>query len=170
MEKKVINIGNKSYTLLVNQFDEDIEIEDLLKIDLSNLIGEIVTFPVIVNRFGMMVADAESYIAEAKLNLEIQESKIKERIRDEWEGAKAPTIDQLNNLLIEDKNYQKFKRAHIEAIKTKDYLNSVFWSLKDKSAKLDKLSMGINPGDISDGVLEGKINNIKIKQSKNLIN
>ena len=49
MEKKIINIGDKSYRLIFDQFDDsEVDIDELLKIDYSNLIGEIVTFPVIV--------------------------------------------------------------------------------------------------------------------------
>ena len=44
--KKVINIGGRQYVLRVGEFDEnELDVEDLLKIDYSNLVGELVTFP-----------------------------------------------------------------------------------------------------------------------------
>ena len=60
MEKKIIKVGEKTYKLLFDNFDEDMNIDELLKIDYSNLIGELITFPVIVNRFGQLLAEAES--------------------------------------------------------------------------------------------------------------
>ena len=59
MEKKVVNIAGKQYVLHVGEFDEDFQVEDFLKIDYSNLVGELVTFPIIENRIGLMLADAE---------------------------------------------------------------------------------------------------------------
>ena len=46
MNSKMITIGDKTYRLMYDEFGEDIDIDELLKIDYSNLIGEIVTFPV----------------------------------------------------------------------------------------------------------------------------
>lgn len=171
MDKKIIKIGDKTYTMLVRELDDEIEIDDLLSIDYSNLIGEIVTFPVIVNRIGIMLADAENAVSEKKLNLDIFEAKTKERLRTELAEAngKAPTVEALNNAVLQETAYQTMRRNLINAQKTRDYLNSVFWSAKDKSAKLDKLSLTIQPGDISEQVIEGRVNNVILRRSKKLI-
>lgn len=170
--KKVINIGDKSYVMTMDNFDEDMDIDSLLKIDYSNLIGEIVTYPVIVNRFGQMLAEAESQVAEAKLNLEVFEAKTKERLREELaekNGGKNPTIEALNNAVVSNKAYQTMRKKYFEIVKTRDYVNSVFWAAKDKSSKLDKLSLTIQPGDIEDNIVENKINKVLIKRTKKLI-
>ena len=49
MDKKIVTIGSNTYKLLFDDFDEEVDIDSLLKIDYSNLIGELVTFPVILN-------------------------------------------------------------------------------------------------------------------------
>lgn len=172
MEKKIINIGENTYKLLFDDFDEDMDIDSLLKIDYSNLIGELITFPVIVNRFGKLLAEAESQVSERKLSLEVFEAKAKERLRislSEQNGGKNPTVENLNNSLISDKTYRIFREKLIEAQKTRDYVNSIFWSAKDKSEKLNKLSLTVNSGSIPDGVLEGRINNVLIKKTEKLI-
>jgi hypothetical protein len=172
MEIKIIQIGNKSFKLMFEDFDEELDIDSLLKIDYSNLIGEIITFPVIVNRFGILLAEAESQAAEAKLNLEVFEAKTKERLRIELaerNGGKSPTVEALNNAVVSNKAYQVMRKKLIEAQKTRDYINSIFWASKDKSEKLNKLSLTIQQGDITDKMIEGKINNVLIKQTKKLI-
>lgn len=172
MEKKIITIGEKTYKLLFDSFDEDMDIDSLLKIDYSNLIGELVTFPVIVNRFGQLLAEAESQVAEAKLNLEVFEAKTKERLRAELaaeNNGKAPTVEALNNAVVVNKAYQAIRKKLIECQKTRDYMNSVFWSAKDKSEKLDKLSLTVQQGDIPDSAIEGKVNNVLLKRTKKLI-
>ena len=171
MNSKLITIGDKTYRLMYDEFGEDIDIDELLKIDYSNLIGEIVTFPVIVNRFGQLLAEAESKLAEAKLNLDVHEAKVKERLRVSLtdDKAKAPTVEALTNATYQDSGYQAMRKRYIESQKMRDYMSSLFWSAKDKSAKLDKLSLTIQQGDITDAMIEGKVNSVIVKRTKKLI-
>lgn len=172
MEKRLIQIGNKSYKLLFDDFDEDVDIDSLLKIDYSNLIGELTTFPVILNRFGILLAEAESQVAETKLNMDVYEAKTKEKLRvelAEQNNGKSPTVEALNNAVVSNKAYQAMKRKYIEVVKTRDYINSIFWAVKDKSEKLNKLSLSIQPVDLSDSVIEGKVNSVLIKRTKKTI-
>lgn len=172
MQKKIIQVGENTYKLLFDDFDEDMDIDSLLKIDYSNIVGELITFPVIVNRFGNLLAEAESKVAESKLNLEVFEAKTKERLRNELaeaNGGKNPTVEALNNALLMNKSYQVMRRSYIEVQKTRDYINSIFWSAKDKSAKLDKLSLTVQSGDIPDSVIEGRVNNVLIKKTRKII-
>lgn len=171
MEKKVITIGGQTYVLRFDDFDEDVDIDSLLKIDYSNLIGELITFPVIVNRFGQLLAEAESQVALAKLNLEVTEAKLKESMRVKLadRNGKAPSVDAVNSAVTLEKSYQTMRRNLIEKQKTRDYMNSIFWSAKDKSEKLDKLSLTIQPSDLPDSVIEGRVNNVLIKRAKKLI-
>ena len=172
MEKRIIQIGGNTYKLIFDNFDEDVDIDSLLKIDYSNLIGELVTFPVILNRFGILLAEAESQVAETKLNMDVYEAKTKERLRielAEQNNGKAPTVEALNNAVLSNKAYQAMKRKYIEVVKTRDYINSIFWAVKDKSEKLNKLSLSIQPGDLSDSVIEGRVNNVLVKKTKKVI-
>lgn len=172
MEKRIIQIGGNTYKLIFDNFDEDVDIDSLLNIDYSNLIGELVTFPVILNRFGILLAEAESQVAETKLNMDVYEAKTKERLRielAEQNNGKAPTVEALNNAVVSNKAYQAMKRKYIEVVKTRDYINSIFWAVKDKSEKLNKLSLSIQPGDLSDSVIEGRVNNVLVKKTKKII-
>lgn len=169
--KKNITIGKKVYQLSLQDFDEEeVDIDNLLKIDYSNLIAEMITFPIWVNRFGNMLAEAESSVSEAKLNLNVHEAKLKEKYRMEIQNSNAKaTVDAINALVLADKSYILMNKNYINQQKTRDYVASIFWSAKDKSSKLDKLSLSIQPGDINSSTIEGKINNIVIKSKKNLI-
>lgn len=172
MEKRILKIGNNIYKLIIEDFDEDIDIDSLLKINYSNLIGEIVTFPVILNRFGVLLAESESQVSEAKLNLDVFEAKTKESLRKqlaEQNNGKSPTVEALNNAVVSNKAYQAMKKKYIEVVKTRDYLNSIFWAAKDKSEKLNKLSLSIQPGDLSDSIIEGKVNKVLVKRQRKVI-
>jgi len=169
--KKVVKIKEQTYILKFDEFDESIDVDSLLKIDYSNLIGELVTFPVIVNRFGVLLADAENEVSESKLNLDVFEAKTKERLRLKLTEAngKAPTVDALNSALMLDKAYQQMKKKYFESQKTRDYINSIFWSAKAKDDKLSKLSLSIQDVEIPDSALEGRVNNVLIKKGEKLI-
>ena len=171
MQKKVIQVGETTYKLLFDDFDEDMDIDSLLKIDYSNIIGELVTFPVIVNRFGNLLAEAESKGSESKLNLEVFEAKTKERLRNELaeaNGGKNPTVEALNNALLMNKSYQALRKQFIEVQKTRDYINSIFWSAKDKS---DKISILLKSSEITleTELMESRINGVLIKKQEKLI-
>lgn len=172
MEKRLIQIGNKSYKLLFDDFDEDVDIDSLLKIDYSNLIGELTTFPVILNRFGILLAEAESQVAETKLNMDVYEAKTKEKLRvelAEQNNGKSPTVEALNNAVVSNKAYQAMKRKYIEVVKTRDYINSIFWAVKDKS---DKISSLLKQSEITleTDAMPERINGILLKkQNKQLI-
>lgn len=170
MDKKIVKIGDKTYTLLIKAFDDDVEVDDLLQIDYSNLIGELVTFPVIVNRIGIMLAEAESAVSEKKLNLEVFEAKMKERLRTQLAetNGKAPTVEVLNNAVLQEPSYQAMRKSLINAQKTRDYLNSVFWSSKDKSDKISALMRNYEIGEEVD-LSEQRINNVLIKKKEMLI-
>lgn len=171
MQKKVITIGGQTYVLIFDEFDENVDIDAILKIDYSNLIGEMVTFPVIVNRFGQMLAESESQVALSKLNLEVTEAKLKEsaRVILSEQSGKNPSIDAVNSYVTMQKSYQALRRALIDKQKIRDYVNSIFWSAKDKSEKLNKLSLSVQPSDIADSVIEGRVNGILVKRTKKLI-
>ena len=172
MAKKVINVGGKQYVLNVGEFDEELEIEDILKIDYSNLVGELITFPIIENRIGLMLADAESRVAEVKLNRDVLEAKLKEKYTlqlADQAGGKRPTVDAINAAVLQDKGYQAVLRSKIAAEKARDYANSLLWSAKSKSSKLEKLSLTIQNSDIPPEIIEGRINGIVIKKSKRII-
>lgn len=172
MQKKLITVGDTTYKLLFDDFDEDMDIDSLLKIDYSNIIGELITFPVIVNRFGILLAEAESKVSETKLNLEVFEAKTKEKLRVELaeaNGGKNPTVEALNNALLMNNAYQVMRKRLIEVQKTRDYINSIFWSAKDKTSKIEKLSLTVQDSEIPDSVIEGRVNNVLVKKTKKII-
>lgn len=169
MITKKINIGDSCYILKFDEFDEDVDIDRLLKIDYSNLLGEMITFPTVVAKFGNMLAEAESQVNEKKLDLDITEAKLKEKYRlqlMEVNGGKSPTVDQLTTAVIQDKVFFAKKKSHISAQKTRDYMLTTYLAAKDKSEKINKVFFQAHPGDIPEQVIEGRMNSTMIKKAK----
>lgn len=169
MKKIIVEYEDEKYQLLVGEFDENIEIEDLLKIDYSNLLGEIITFPVVLNRFGIILAKLDNAIAEKKLSIDILESKIKNDVKTDAEEKKdkKPTVEDLNIAVSSNKAYQALKRALIHTQLMRDEVNSVYWAMKDKADNLKNLSTTLQRDDIVGKVFSGSINEISVKKINN---
>jgi hypothetical protein len=168
-----IKSKGKDICIKIADFKDDIDIESILRIDYSLLIAEIATFSVIINKFGLMLADAQSELSEKKLDLEIYESKRKKEIRNEWlKEKKKFNKDEVEEELSLSNVWQVKKKMYINAEKNRDYINSIYWSCKEKSNKLDKLSMTIKDGDVDFALIEAgidKLHGVEISNRKKLI-
>lgn len=164
----IFNIGEKVIKFSVGEFSE-LDVDKILKIDYGNLLAEMITFPVVLNRLGLLAADMDNEFQQAKLDLLIYESKRKNELRDdmitsdEKGKSKKPTIDEVESALYLDKVWKAkmVKKNRIE--KEKEYMYSVYSSAKDKSNKLDKLSLTIKSGDVDLQIIQKQMNNVYFK-------
>lgn len=175
MSRKLkFTIGDKVILFRVEEFT-DLDLDKLLKIDYENLIAELVTFPVVVNRLGLLCADMDNEFQMAKLNLSIFEAKRKKTLReeltftDEKDKVKKPTIDEIDSALLSDKIWKVKKLKMISVQKEKEYMYSIYSSAKDKSHKLDKLSMTIKSGDIDMKIIQRQLNSVYFKIKDGMI-
>lgn len=171
--KMIFNIGDKVVKFTVRDFDKNVDIDKLLKIDYGNLVAELVTFPVVVNRLGLLAADMDNEVNLAKLNLSMTEAKLKAQIRKELtasdEKGKKPTISEVDDALTLNKVFVSKKKKYINKIRDKEYMYSIFFAAKDKSKKLDKLSLTIKTGDIDMDIIQSQLNNVYFKIKKGII-
>jgi hypothetical protein len=170
----LFTIGDKVVKFKVGDFN-DIDIDKILKIDYANLVAELITFPVVVNKLGLLAADMDNEFQQAKLNLLIYESKRKNELRDHLASSdekgkvKNPTVDEVNSALYLDKIW-KAKKIKVNAVeKEKEYMYSIYLSAKDKSNKLDKLSMTLRAGDVDLEIIQKQMNNIYFKIKDGLV-
>ena len=170
----IFNIGEKVVKFSVGEFN-DLDIDTILKIDYTNLIAEMITFPVVVNRIGLLAADMDNELQQVKLDLLIYEAKRKNELRDNLSSSddkgkvKNPTIDEVNSALYLDKIW-KVKKTKLNRIeKEKEYMYSIYTSAKDKSNKLDKLSLTIKSGDVDHTMIQKQLNSVYFKIKDGLI-
>lgn len=159
-EELIFTLGEKVIKFRVGEFDKNLDLDSLLRIDYQNLIAEILTFPVVVNRLGILAAQMDNKVSEAKIDLSVFEAKAKNKIRDEWEGGKKPTINEVDDALIENIEYIKKKKKYFKVIQNKEIFYSVYQSAKDKSEKLNKLSLTLRHGDIDEAVIQSQLNRV----------
>ena len=65
------HFGTTPVTLVTNGFEERVDIDQLTSINYENLYGEAVTISALLNKVGMLRADAECTMNEKKLERDV---------------------------------------------------------------------------------------------------
>lgn len=163
-------IGDNVIQFKIGDFEDNVDMDKILKIDYANLMAEMITFPVIVNRLGILAAKMDNLVSEKKLDLKIFEAKQKRDIRQDMiDNGEKITIDKVDDELSNRKSYRVKHIEYLEVIKEKEFIYSFYMSAKDKSKKLDKLSLTIKSGDIDDKIIQNQLNKVYFKIKKGRI-
>lgn len=171
MEKQVLKYKDKIITLSFKQFEDEIDVDTLLQINHQRLAAEMITFPVILNRLGFLLSDANNKVKEASLDLEISTAKKAEEIRIKLLENKRTSKHTDSDLTIfqkadlrTDATLKVKSIILIKAQKEQEMVSSLYWAAKDKSDKLNKLSEKLHSGDMEYDLneIKGTINGIKI--------
>ena len=156
-------------TLIIQPFEGDVDIESMLKIDYSNLMGEILTFPVLFNRVANLKAEMASALALKKFDLDIFEAQLTEEHGNKLRAQGKATIKDIEVAVLRDARFQLKKKDFLVTQKDFDYLDSLYWSAQSKDTKLNRLSEKLRPEDFNSELLTDTINGVCIKISKNVI-
>lgn len=171
-EKLVVEFGGKSYILSIMSWDSDMDLEDLSRIDYSNILGEIITFPVVMNRMGLIKAEVDTELDRVKLDFEIGKAKLVQHHREALskKGLSATAAENmLKTEIALDPSYEVLSLTVIQAQSMANKINAVYWAFKDKSDKLNRLSEKLRPEDFEKEILTDSVNNVAIKYREKLI-
>ena len=171
----LVHFNNTPVTLVTNGFDEKIDIDSLTAINYENLYGEAVTVSALLNKIGLLRAEAESTMSEKRLEKDVYEANCKKKWRKEanCNGGKF-TIDgeqiklsekALEEALLLDDDYQALCVDFIDAQKNFSVLDSLLWSVQDKSKKLNNLLKPVTPQEFLNDLVEGEVNSFLIKKA-----
>lgn len=168
----LVHFNDVPVTLVTNGFEETVDIDKLTSIDYSNLYGEAVTVSALLNKVGLLRAEAERAASEKKLEKEVYEADMKKGWRREANrnGGKFTIEDEeiklsekaLDEALLLDEDYQKLCLEYIEAQKNFSVLDALQWSVQDKSKKLNNLLKPVTPQEFLSELVEGKVNSFLI--------
>lgn len=176
--KYTIHIGENPITLEHDSFGGSINVDDLTKIDTSNVYGEAVTMSAVVNRIGMMKSELMGRMSKARLDEKVFESKYKAKVRKEaannngyykmivdGDEVKVKVSETYLKTCFEDnEDWIKIREDFIKAEKQFGMLESLYWACQDKCRKLNGLVSSTTPEDFVSAMVEGKINGVLIKK------
>lgn len=179
MSKTIVSFAGKSVVLTYNDFDDELNVDDLTKIDYSNLFGEIVTVSALLNKVGLLKAEAEEDFSKRKLECDIWEAQLQRQYRREAninagkfsmpndDGTFSQiklTEESLKNAILLDVVFQNKKKGVIESQKNLGFIDSLYWSVQSKDRKLSVIMKPTTPEDFYNELIEGSINTIIIKK------
>lgn len=167
-----ISANNKLMFKMSNISAEEISLDNLLRVNISNIGAELLTITIVLNHFGILLADVTSNYGEAKLALSVHESNLRESILSE-PRTKKPTKEDIDAEITRDKIWQVRKKAVIRKQKEMEYVSAIYWSLKSKDDKISSIcrNTNIKTGDIEEELINSrlrKINLVDIKLIKQL--
>lgn len=165
--------------------DNEIDTEDLLQVDYNNIIGDIITFPVIFNRISLIKAEIEDMADRVKMELDVLEAQKYEhhrkRLTYEKEIVTAsgkstgvyksvePTDGIITAHVTKDLEVREKRSLYYDVRKQVKILDGLYWSAKSKDKKLDSISAKMTPEDFETKMLEGMVNSVMIRAHKNVI-
>jgi hypothetical protein len=182
--KEVIPYKDKQFIIKLRDFSDigEIDVEDLLQVDYNNILGDMITFPVLFNRIGNIKADIEILLVKEKFSFEVKVAQWEEEIRKsktetvmakEYSNGNKdykvirPTEGQIANEVKMKKEYRDGKYHLFEIQKSVDIIDSLYWSAKSKDKKLDIIQTKIQPSEFEGQILSGIINTVMIREYKN---
>ena len=168
MRRIEIQVGSKSVFLETADFDDTIDVDDLTSIHYGNLAGEAITIPVILNRIGLLKVEAEKLSKKAKMNAEIFESQYKRDLRREAsansnffriDGERIKLSEKsLDEAVKLNEDWQAKYNERLDAEESFSFMDILYWSISEKSKKLDVLLKGVQQDDLENLIDTGYIN------------
>lgn len=174
-----LNLGDKQIILIYPDFENEIDVIELTKINYSNLFGEAVTVSSLLNSFGQLRAQAEYEFESKKFQRQIMEADLEKRWRKEANRNEGKftvtekdggvitiklTEKALESAIIGDLGYQTIKNNEISCKRDLDYVSALYWAIQDKSKKLDNMLPKVTPHELINELVEGTVNGICIKK------
>lgn len=162
IEYKMMN--GKVLTLTISE-NMEYDVDDLTTIDHSNLLGEYLTAPFIFNQIANIRSKLEKEVRDLKLEKEILHGKIYDATFDSYvlEYKKKPSIPQVESAVNSMPDYSALKRRISKAEYHLSLMENLYWSLKDKSKKLDMLLGSIKPEEFGKSIIEKQVNKVLLK-------
>lgn len=168
----LVHFNNVPVTLTTDAFMGTVDVDRLTAIDYSNLYGEAATVSALLNKIGLLRAEAEKTMAEKKLERDVYEAEKKRIWRREANsnGGKF-TVDgdevklsekALDEALLLDDGYQDLSMEFIDAQRNFSMLDSLQWSVQDKSKKLNNMLKPVTPQEFINELVEGEVNSFFI--------
>lgn len=162
MQKKITIPISAEHTLLLKiaifDDEEEVDLDRLLKVDFANIPMEIATFPSVLNKIGILLADVNHNVNIAKLDIETLESQLAEKYRAEYfeSEGKALSNEKTNESIARNPTYLAKKKLYFKKVKEQEYLNSVYWSAKSKDDKINKLVNSIQTEEAQESIINTK--------------
>ncbi len=162
---KTLNLGDNNVLKLsfdpLYLHEDGIDLNKLLFIDYANLAAEIATFTIPFASVGFMLSDLKKETKKAELNLKIFKSKFKKDYRAEMTEYKLKfTTEMPDDEVRSTPQYKIENLKHINALHRESDMDTLYWSMKEKSQTLQNLAKSYDQREFVDALLNTSIREI----------
>ena len=167
-----LHFGNYFICIIKREFDSPLDLDEITKIQYENLFGEIITISSLLNRVGLLKADAEEQVSLTKVDLEVFESQKRSYYHKKItmsDDKVRITEQRLEDCLLQDPEVIAMRKKLIQTKKNLGIIESIYWAVKSKDDKLSVLLKPVTPEEFADGIIEGVVNLFVVKKSKHVL-
>lgn len=154
-----MELNSKEIIMEHDDFKDRINLEDLTKINPSNIFGDASTISSDIGKLGLMKSEIYSDMQSAKLAISVYEADYVKALRSEASknsGKYKITVDgteveikltetALKTCFESEEEWIELQEHFIKMEKYWNYLDVIYWSAKDKSGKLKGMVATVNP-------------------------
>ncbi len=168
-DKVVIELKDKMITFKIADFGNmEVDVEELMQVHVENLVADMCTFPRVLSRIGFIKAKVEDLERECKFDNEVYYAQAYEQHKKNLIASSEKATETAIDMAIRrDPNYAIKQRSLLKVQRQTGIINQLYWAATSKDRKLDSLSAKIRPEEFDRELVEGKINEVYIKISKN---
>lgn len=163
----VLHLGNQVVTIKFGKFEDEIDADDLCRIDYGNLYGEAVTVSALMNRIGILRAEAEYIFNQKKLECEVREAQLRkdERRKANSDGTKM-TEKALEDIVLLDEGLIVMRNNIAKAGKDFKIMEALYYAILSKDKKLNNILKPLTPQELGNEIIEGRVNGLVILKNK----
>jgi len=174
-----VNWGDSVINIHLGKLDLDMDVDELTKIHYHNLVGEMLTVSVLLNRVGVIRADCEDAAKRAKAHYDYKIADSREAIAqslveytEDSKGqrkASKPTVAAIDAAISKDPALYSLKKIQLSKERDFAHMDNLYWSIKSKDGKINAMYHSLKPEDHEQYLVEEVINGMLIKRIKNTI-
>jgi hypothetical protein len=156
-----VHLAKKIAAITPTSWEYDFDPDEVLKINPFNIVGEVITIPVLVNRMGILVAEMKHYVKEQKIKMELKEAEVRKLFRQKFD--KKPSIQETEDHLSLDPVIRNLRLAQLRHEEDLAKIESIHDAAQKKSFNIGVLSKNLIPKEFESEILEGSINGVMVK-------
>ena len=163
----VLHLGNQVVTIKFGKFEDEIDADDLCRIDYGNLYGEALTVSALINRIGILRAESEFILNSKKLEYDVREAQLRkdERRKANSDGTKI-TEKALEDIVLLDEGLIVMRNNVAKAEKDFKIMEALYYAILSKDKKLNNILKPLTPQELGNEIIEGKVNGLIISKNK----
>lgn len=161
----LVELKDKFYSLIINELPEEINIEEYLKIDVGNIVGELLTFPTFLNQISNLKSDIETFVNEKHLQLEIFKANLEKEYKiSRSSNSLKTTVADVESYLTTHPEVIKKSEEYIKYQEQLSKITGFYWSAQKKGEILLKVSDRLTSEEFNLDILTKSVNNVLIKK------